>query len=120
MALSHHDATLTAETSNTTSADAIVQAAISYSHAGLGAAAHGSGPVGGAAEFGIAAVRKRRVSCVRARRTPGRLEAGPGSSWRSGLDAENLAGAGWGAEAVVGDVERPVGTDRHAGREVQA
>src|SRR6185312_8483421 len=52
-------------------------------------------------------------------RRVGPLRADP-SSWRSEFDAADLALSGGEAEALVGDVERPVGTDGHAGRELQA
>jgi hypothetical protein len=50
----------------------------------------------------------------------GPLRADPGSSWRSEFDAEDLALPSLEAKALVGDVERPVGTDRHTSRERQA
>ena len=49
-----------------------------------------------------------------------RLAGRPGAPWRSELDAQDLALPGTEAEPVVRDVERPVGADRHAGRERQA
>jgi len=53
-------------------------------------------------------------------RRVGPLRADPGSSGQSEFDAEDLALSGGEAEALVGDVERPVGADSHAGRERQS